>query len=34
MEETMNFMIWALLSLFTTVVLMNIVEFFSGSELV
>jgi hypothetical protein len=30
----MNFMIWALLSLFTTVVLMNIVEFFSGSELV
>ncbi len=30
----MNYMIWALLSLFTTVVLMNIIEFFSGSELV
>jgi hypothetical protein len=30
----MNYMFWALLSLFTTVVLMNIIEFFSGGELV
>lgn len=30
----MNYMFWALLSLFTTVVLMNIIEFFSGAELV
>ena len=30
----MNYMIWALLSLFTIVVLMNIIEFFSGAELV
>ena len=30
----MNYMIWSLLALFTVVVVWNMVEFFSGSELV
>jgi hypothetical protein len=33
-EETMNYMIWGLLAWFTTVVVWNIIEFFSGAELV